>query len=351
MSTSTARVACIGASLFLCAIWLVQRCLPPFTAALPEAQAAPAAAADSSGAAMLHAAQRLIESLSPEEKAQASFAFDDKERFNWHFIPRERKGLKLKSMGGEQRGRLQDLIWASLSRAGVQRVNDVRGLESILAAIEGPSRRFERDPELYFLSVFGAPGPKAKWGWRLEGHHLCLNFTLEGEAVLSATPLFFGANPALVRDGPKKGARILAGMEDVARELAKSLDREQLGKALGEGPPAEVEGHQTEKYPGPYPTGIPAASLNESQKALLKRLIGEYTQALSPDVREAVHGEIAASDHAKVQFVWRGGLEMGQGHSYMVHGPTFVISYANFQNDAYHVHSAFRELRGEFGLE
>jgi len=32
------------------------------------------------------------------------------------------------------------------------------------------------ESKIYFFSVFGTPSAKDRWGWRVEGHHLALNF-------------------------------------------------------------------------------------------------------------------------------------------------------------------------------
>ena len=44
-----------------------------------------------------------LSSLTADQKAKASFAFDAAERENWHFIPRDRNGLPLKEMTPAQR--------------------------------------------------------------------------------------------------------------------------------------------------------------------------------------------------------------------------------------------------------
>src|SRR2546426_647374 len=98
-------------------------------------------------------------------------------------------------------------------------------LPSTDAAVERAAKEMAgaaRDPGNYAFSVFGTPGPHATWGWRFEGHHLSMTFTIvDGRAV--AGPVFFGTNPATVLDGPRKGLRVLAVEEDLGRELIKSL--------------------------------------------------------------------------------------------------------------------------------
>jgi hypothetical protein len=337
------RLLFAASSLFLLSAWFASRSL------LVTADAD--TKAGGGGAATLEAAGEFLAALDAAQRAKAVFSFDDKERFDWHFIPRPRKGLPLNEVSAAQKERLKALLRASLSEAGFKTAEAVRDLEAILREIEGPERRFPRDPELYFATVFGAPAKDAKWGWRFEGHHLSLNFTLDGDRMVSATPLVFGANPALVRDGPKKGLRVLAGVEDVARELMKSLDEAQLALAVGKGMPEEVKGEQTPRYRDALPKGLEASRLNDAQKALLRKLLGEYIQHLKDDVQSDVEKEIQATGGIeKTEIAWRGSLKPFEGHSYIVHGPAFILSYANFQNNAAHVHSAFRTRKLEFGL-
>jgi hypothetical protein len=252
-------------------------------------------------------------------------------------------------MNAEQKGLVQELLVVSLGKKGTKTADDVRSLEGILRTIEGPNRRFSRDPEHYYLSVFGAPGKKEKWGWRFEGHHLCVNFTLDGKSVLSSTPLFYGANPALVKTGPKKGLRVLGAIEDLAFDLMKSLDASQLKMALGKGKPEEVKATQSATYNANLPVGLAGANMNEGQLKALSRLVLEHTSNLDESLRKEL--ETSLSKQApSIQLAWRGKLKAGEGHSFIVYGPAFIISFSNFQNNAAHIHSALRARKGEFGL-
>jgi hypothetical protein len=308
-----------------------------------------ATADERSGAKMLRVASSLLDSLSDEQKKAALFEVGSDERINWHFIPRERKGVPLKDLKEEQRTKVLGLLQAGLSEAGEKKAEAIMALEPILAEIEGPKRAFPRDPLLYYVSFFGKPAGDAKWGWRVEGHHLSVNFALDGAEVLGFTPFFRGANPALVREGPKKGLRVLAEPEDIARELVSSLDEAQLKAAKGEEIPNEVPGPGTKSYPGPFPAGISADKLTDAQRATLKKLILEYAGNIAEESAAKVTKDSKGGPQ-DIHFAWRGGLKAGEGHSYLVSTPTFVINYVNFQNDAYHVHACLRMLEGEFGL-
>ncbi len=304
------------------------------------------------GEATVQAAQDFLSGLSEKEKAKATFSFDDEERFHWHFIPKrgKRKGLPMRELSEDKKKVLHKLLKASLSELGYKRAEQVRLLESILRKIEGGKGSFSRDPELYFVSIFGRPHTEKAWGWRFEGHHLSLNFTLRDGKIVSATPHFLGANPAIVADGPHKGLRVLAGVEDVARTLMKSLDEEQLAQALGKEKPVEVQGMEKRSYDGILPAGVAARKLKRKQKQTLRKLLGEYLSNLQEDVRKDVAKRIKDGGFGKIQIAWRGSLNSEEPHSYIVYGPSFVISYANFQNDARHIHAGFRERKGEFGL-
>lgn len=306
----------------------------------------------SSGAKIVDAARAFLASLDEKQRAAATFDYSDKERFNWHFIPRDRKGLAFKDLSESQREKFDALLAAALSKVGHETVHDVRFLEAVLQKIEGAGRRFSRDPELYFVSVFGKPDVRGAWAWRFEGHHLSINFALQGDDVVSPTPYFLGANPALVPEGPRKGLRVLAGVEDIARSLVKSLDDEQRGEAIGKDKPIEVSGTTSRVYEGPFPPGIKGKALQAPQKEMLRKLIRGYTKHLAADIRKTIEDAMERDDGLdRVQFAWRGGLEPREGHSYVVHGPTFVASYANFQGGALHIHSGLRYLPREFGVE
>ncbi len=179
-----------------------------------------------SGAPMVEGANRFLASLTAEKRAKASFGFNDEERLNWHFVPRVRKGLPLKEMSQSERDLAKALLKTGLQQKAFLKTEAIIGLELVLREIEKGSGPV-RDPELYYVSIFGEPTLKGSWGWRFEGHHLALNFTVVNGTMIATAPSFFGSNPALVKEGPKKGLRILAAEEDLARSLVESLDEKQ----------------------------------------------------------------------------------------------------------------------------
>src|SRR6266540_226194 len=175
--------------------------------------------------AMAEAANKFLASLTPEQKAKASLDFADENRRDWTVVPRDRKGVPLKDLDENQRKLAMEFMKTGLGASGYQKATTIMSLEPVLAQLEGPSRRFPRDPELYYFSVFGTPSPKAPWGWRVEGHHISIHFTIVKGEMLSNTPLAFGSNPAEVREGERKGLRALAGEEDAGGRLRQDIFR------------------------------------------------------------------------------------------------------------------------------
>ena len=314
-------------------------------------------AAGPSPAAMEAAATKFLESLTPEQRQQASFAFDGDERTHWHFIPTElfpRNGLTLKQMSPSQRKLAHDLLMAGLSQRGYMTATQIMQLESVLAAIEAAqppgANRFVRDPERYFFSIFGAPSTRNTWGWRVEGHHMSLHFTVVNGTVVAGSPSFFGSNPAEVRDGPKKGTRVLGPEEDAARLLVASLDASRREKAIiNTTAPNDIVTMASVKIDPLSPAGIPASALTPEQRALLRKLIDVYTGYMADDIAADRLKRIEKAGWDRVAFAWAGSLERGQKHYYRVQGPTFLIEYDNTQNDANHIHSVWRDFHGDFG--
>lgn len=301
---------------------------------------------------MTQAAQTFLNSLNSEQRAKATFPLTHNERDNWNYTPVDRKGLSLKEMEPAQRHLAYALLSSGLSQKGMVKALSIMSLERILQDIEGPNRKFPRDPEMYFVSIFGTPDLKGAWGWRVEGHHLAVNVSLAGGELISGAPNFFGTNPAEVRQGPRTGLRVLAAEEDLGRDLVKSLSSEQLKIALVDtkAPDDILTSNQRVADAG-APRGISWNELNPTQQAKALTLLNEYAGRLRGELAEADLAEIHAAGLAQIRFAWAGGLEKGQRHYYRLAGPTFLIEYDNTQNDANHAHAVWRDLKSDFGRD
>ena len=357
-------------------------------------------------ARMAIAAAAWLDALDPAQRAVAAGdapsadAGSDAERRRWFYTPTDHGGLTLGAQRPAQQRLAHQLVASGLSVAGYVTVATIVGLDNVLDQVEGWSvdwgRERGRDPGLYYLRVFGEPGGAAPWGWRFGGHHVSLNNLVVDGAVQSTTPCFFGADPAVSPLLGPAPLRPLAGAEDPARELVRSLDPDQAARAiLLDRAPSDIVGgnraqlsdgdqmcHLRDIWRGQFtdpglldrvtqmgdgaerasgygaadhrrlalstaPKGLAAAELSAGQRDLLRALLATYLgrapDGMAPDLDEA------ALD--AVHLAWAGPTGLGQPHYYRLQGPRLLIEYDNTQRQANHAHSVWRDPEADFGYD
>jgi hypothetical protein len=291
----------------------------------------------------------------------------DAERRRWFYTPTDHGGLTLHQQRPAQQRAAMRLVSTGLSTAGYVTVATVIGLENVLDEVEGFAARFGRergrDPGLYYLRVFGEPGGAAPWGWRFGGHHVSLNNLVVDGEVAATTPCFLGADPA---SSPLLGGatlRPLARVEDLARDLARSLDSGLAARAvlLPYAPDDLVTSNRTRVADADdragsavgyttTPKGVPAAELDGEQRALLRGLLGTFLgrvpEGVSPLDRYADEAALDA-----VHFAWAGPTEPGAPHYYRLQGPRLLAEWDNTQRAVNHAHSVWRDPGHDFGLD
>ncbi len=329
---------------------------------------------------MADGAAAWLAALDDEQRAAANFAFDgEDERRNWGYFPRDFHGLPLLKMSARQQKLAHQLVISGLSLQGYARVASIIALENILDEIEERARSGARDPGRYFVSVFGAPGD-ARWGWRFEGHHVSLNFTIAGGAIVSPTPIFFGANPSEVEHGDRPVIRPCGEEEDLGRELLLSLDADQRRLAtispvappdmvLMNEPlvpetrlPGDVRPMQQMRYDDltpeqlealrferARPKGIAASSMTPAQRAIMSALIDVYVDRLPPDLVAIERARIDDDGLDAMTFAWAGSERRREGHYYRLQATRFLVEYDNTQDGANHIHAVWRDPAGDFG--
>ena len=308
--------------------------------------------------AMAGAAAGWLASLGPEQRAKTCYPFPAKEeRTRWYYTPTERGGLPLAEMGPVQQRLAHRLVASGLSEGGYATAATIMGLENVLDAKEGWRRGYDgrtvphrgRDPELYFVSVFGDAGA-GPWGWRVGGHHVALNYTVAADGRASASPLFLGANPAMTRLVGPGVLRPLAAEEDLGRELLASLAPDQRATAVvsAVAPGDIVQRNRPRVEPG-RPEGLPATGMLPQQRTLLEGLVRQYLDRLPTELATAEAARALGEAGEGLHFAWAGGPEPGHPHYYRVQGPRLLIEYDNVQNGANHVHSVWRDPAGDFG--
>tara|TARA_B100001250_G_C19817158_1_gene799251 strand:- start:2814 stop:3782 length:969 start_codon:yes stop_codon:yes gene_type:complete len=303
-------------------------------------------------ARMSLAAQEFLAVSDDEKRSKIMLDFSDKsERTNWHYIPRDRLGLPLRDMDSLELKCAKKLIQLGVSPKGFEKVETIISLESILREIEGPTGKFSRDPQLYYLSIFGVPGGSQTWGWRFEGHHVSINHTLVDDKIVGPTPLFFGSNPAHVRHGERAGLRALKEEEDLGRQLFHELDGSQQDEALvsSEAPPDILTTNAPFLRGEVRPEGLSVAQMTMGQREILKALVDVYVGRLPKVCAEATSRNIGEMGWEGVCFAWAGSGELGQAHYYRIQSQQYLAEYDNTQNDANHIHAVWRDAQNDFG--
>ncbi len=357
---------------------------------------------------MAEAAVALVESLNDAQRAVACWSMGDHdERLRWFYTPTDHGGLPISAMRPAQQRLTHRLVASGLSRPGYVTVATIMGLDNVLDMVEGWTatwgRERGRDPGLYYVRIFGDPASGEPWSWRFGGHHVSIHHTVVDGEVVGSTPCFLGADPA---SSPLLGPHLLrplAAVEDLGRELVRSMDEAQRSLAIvapvapvdhvsanrsvygaGDGdlplPLGEVwrgrftgdlgvrveaiQAH-TEAAAGltvehleavrllaDRPRGMPATGLRADQREVLRALLDAYVQRIPDELAEAEMAKYASDDALDALHVmWAGGLEPGEGHYYRVHGPTLLAEYDNTQRGANHVHTVWRDPRHDFGVD
>jgi uncharacterized protein DUF3500 len=295
-----------------------------------------------------------LDTLDPAQRARASFPFETDERFAWAYTPGDRNGLPIAAMSAAQREAATATLDAAFSIRGAREVRVIMALEEVLGRVEreaGWRDAPRRDPELYWFSVFGAPGGLRPWAWRVGGHHVAIELTVANGEVIGSAPSFLGANPATILSGPRAGERTIDGEETLARALLASLSAEQREIAVVDpvAPPDIRSGNGRRAQLRGIPDGIPHADLGDGQRDGLERLIRHYLDRARPEIADAEWARIRDAGLEPVTFAWAGPDTPGRGHYYAIRGPAFLIEYDNTQDDANHIHSVWRDLTNDWG--
>ena len=312
---------------------------------------------------MVNSANRFLTSLTDEQRSRATFAFDnDEERLYTHFIPPEtfeRNGVQINEMNAAQKAAAHDLLQSGLSQRGYMTVQEIMEAEGLLEMLEGPDRQFARDGEAYYVTVFGTPSNNGSWGWRWEGHHLSLHYTIVDGNVTVSAPTFLSVSPAEIPEGPRRGMRALGRQEDAGRALLGSLTPEQRAVAIiAETAPGNIVAGPVRGQPALAPkvdplspVGIGATALSPVQRGLLMDIVESYIAVMSPDIAELRRAKIQQGGTEDITFAWAGGTIRGEISYFRVQGPTFLIEFDFTQNQPNHVHSAWRDFEGDFGRD
>lgn len=297
------------------------------------------------------AARQLLQATPAAQRGDLLRPFSDVARSDWHYTPRRRDGMAWKGMSPAQREATTALLRTALNEGGLDKVRALMALEIALRQIEGAGSG--RDPENYAIAIYGEPGA-AGWGWRLEGHHLSLHFSLDADRYVATLPQFFGANPATVppglSGGPRQGFRLLGSEESLARQWLASLGPAQRSRALFDTRPFGdiVSGNARQARPLDA-VGLAFADMDGAQQALLLKLMAAFADHLQPELAQARLARLRASSLDGIRMGWAGSTEPGRPFYFRIQGPGFLIEFDNSGGN--HVHSVWRDFDGDFGRD
>lgn len=320
---------------------------------------------------MLDAVTTFVGTLTADQRKLATYPLDDEERFNWHYVPRERKGLPLKQMTPDQRRAAMAMLKTGLSDQGYEKATAIIDMENVLRVIDNrPPNDTYRDPENYSFTIFGEPSDKNPWSWRIEGHHLSLQFLSLTGQVLAQTPTFFGSNPGIlkydthmadkrmadprVNNLPQKGREILKKETEQAFALLKTLDADQRKKAvIAAVAYPEIVTTNKRKASLEKMDGLMFSEMKADQRKLFLDLLQIYMTNYRITLAKQQMGKLEKAGLDSLRFAWAGDLtpELGDGKGwyYRIHGPTILIEYDNTQTNANHIHTVVRDLTNDFG--
>jgi hypothetical protein len=358
---------------------------------------------NSAAARMVDAANAWLDSLTDDQRALAALPWPaDEERHRWFYTPTDHGGLPLNRQRPAQQSKAMQLVATGLSRPGFVTVSTIMGVENVLDQMEGWGvgwdRERGRDPQMYYLRVFGEPSAAGPWSWRFGGHHVSVHHLVVDGAVAASTPCFLGADPA---ESPLLGGHVLrplGAVEDLARDLVRSLDEEQTRRAvISPVPPVDVVGGNRARvregdvalplgdvWRGHFadqrlqdvldavqrgaeekvglrpehhallrltdaPKGVPASALSPSQQDQLRLVLDVFLRRIPDELAEAEAAKFAGDKLSDVHFAWAGGMERGEPHYYRLQGPRLLAEYDNTQHDVNHVHSVWRDPGNDFG--
>ena len=353
---------------------------------------------------MAGAATDLIAALDDDQRALACFPFDDEhERTRWYYTPNAREGVPLGKLSSHQERLAHKLVATGLSAGGYVTASTIIGLENTLDALEEWRTRWYpergRDPGKYFVSIFGEPGC-FPWGWRFEGHHVSLHYTLaptgDGGLLITPIPTFFGSDPARAPFvGASGDLRPLAGEEELARALVHSLPSalranaiisdvpppdivmanrarivdgaspipaaQLMGRAMTVERQAQIDewhkklgltAHHFELFRySTTPKGVPAGVMPEDARRRFRDLLRQYVDRMPAAIARVEMEKLTGAAFDALHFAWAGPVESGRAHYYRLQGPRLLVEYDKVQREANHIHSVWRDPQGDFGYD
>lgn len=323
-------------------------------------------------AEMVQAAQKLLLAASPQQRKSLVQDIDAHEWRAWtnpeFYLFRH--GLRLEEVCDEVVEAIHGLIQASLSKEGYYKAHGCMKINHFLGEIV--NGRNVLNAKSYNFTIFGKPSETEPWGWQIFGHHFDMNCFVAGKQMV-VTPVFMGAEPNVIDDGPYKGVELFKDQEQTALQLINSMDQKLIKRVRIfeelQGPEyPEWRYHRADqRHLGgafqdnrviPY-EGSRVTTFSVGEQDLVRKLIVLSINYLPERALAAKMKEIEAQ-WDETCFAWIGAFKREDGFYYKIHSPVIMIEFDHhsgvFLNNAlalpFHIHTLVRTPNGnDYGKE
>ena len=317
--------------------------------------------------AMVAAANDLLAALSEEDRARVAFPVDAVEWQTWanpEFMQFD-TGLRLEFQPPEVREKALALFRASLSPEGFASVRAMMLVNGFLGdVVDLPTVLGEWS---YNIALYGTPDPRAPWGWQLYGHHCAVNcLVVDGRMVVS--PVFLGAEPDEIDEGPHAGTRdLFADRIDAGLAVMAALPEAQRAQATVYAqmvdpamPPGRVHPGDERHLAGAFQDnrvipveGVRVAELSEEGRRRVLDVVAAFVRLLPEGPRAARMREIEAHLD-ETWFSWIGGHQPGDVFYYRVQSPVVIAEldhhggvFLDYDTPkTFHIHTVLRTPHG-----
>ena len=317
-----------------------------FTSVVDDAPNTPEVVMTPVAAEMLQHADSFLEALSDSQRLSAQKSFDDTSRTDWTFFPRVRDGLELADLRDNAAAFAfaEALLDCGLSELGAKTAADIRRLDPQ----EDRGGGVRMGPDRYAITIFGQPSSGKRWGWRVEGHHLTLNWTIDAGRVVSVTPMAFGISPFVDQAGEPQ---VLGEDQQAYLDFLGTLNNETRAGAKRDGPmPGEVPGVGKPRPESGGRVGIRFSALSEAAQAAAWKVLDTVYGRLDAELAWMRRAS-ARAQAEDIFFSWSGTGLAFRPNAYRIEGRDFTFDFVNAQDAGNHVHTLYREGPRDFGQE
>ena len=328
--------------------------------------APPEAGEEAPVAQMVAAASDLLGLLDADGRSRLCHAVDAPEWQTWinpEFVQFD-TGLRLEFETIAVRDAVMNLVAASLSPDGFETVRRTMRINGFLGQlVDLPSVLNEFS---YHFAIYGDPHPVEPWGWQLFGHH-CAVHCLVVAGRMQISPVFLGAEPDVIDEGPHAGPGCFDRRIELARKLMATLPTDQRNQAIQYDemvdpamPPDRLDPGDERHLAGAFRDnrvipfeGACASAMPAAAGALLLDLVEEFVALLPDGPRRLRLREIEARlDETWVS--WIGGWLAGDVFYARVQSPVILFEidhhcgvFLDYDTpQPFHIHTVMRTPHG-----